>query len=487
MNQRLPQPGRATAAGADARALTVQVDPHLFALLWQENPRIQRTGLPAFGRLRDLVLRATPQIENMWASAVAKAVTKEAAIGFDIDDSAGRPRVGENARSMLLWFDGAWTDGISKHLQDFLLTNNGAFIEVERESKTPWSRAVALWHLDSLYCRRTGLRDYPVVYADRDGHEHQLRYDQVLCLVDMPSPSRTMLGSGQCAADRAWETILKLYAVETYFREMITGGGRLEIHIVNGISDGQLDDALNHADEKSRAKGFVVYRGSTVIPTMKMDTPPSVITIPLAKIPAGFDVEVALRDAYLRYANALGVPVQDVQPLSGQGLGTGTQTTILAEEAEGYGRAAWRRKLLHAFNQIVLPRGLTFGWSNSNDIPEQQRRATMLATKSKVATDLVGAGVLTVDEARAWLADERVIARTLVPDDPTPGEVFADDESNQVEAEAEPPIVEVVKAALYEPTDAPGERIPAATIRQLVSAAEPRATALATEALNGRS
>jgi hypothetical protein len=69
--------------------------------------------------------------------------------------------------------------------------------------------------------------------------------------------------------------------------------------------------------EKIR-RGHVVYKGAVMIP-IQTDQAINIATIDLASIPDGFDVDTERRDAYLRYANALGVPVQDIQPLSVKG------------------------------------------------------------------------------------------------------------------------------------------------------------------------
>ena len=287
------------------------------------------------------MLTLTPQMEDMWASAVYKAKTKTAALGWELSDSKASQRRVRQAQQLLLHFDGTrYVPGFSKVLDDFLLTDNGAFVEVVRATKSAGSRILGLMHLDSLRCWRTGDVDRPVLYQDMMGRDHVLRAHQVLAFVDEPSSRVELCGVGRCGASRAFRTILKLSAIETYFREKVTGDRNLAIHIVNGISDAQLRDAIATGREDANRRGFVYYKGSLVIPAIKMDADLQVVTIPLAEIPDGFDAEQERKRSDTVYANALGIPVQDVQPLSGQGLGTGTQTVILAERARGRG---WRR------------------------------------------------------------------------------------------------------------------------------------------------
>jgi hypothetical protein len=414
--------------------LWFSLDPTMFA------PTMSgaKKGLPAWwSPLRDSVLRSTLHVEDMWAASIAKATTKQAALGFTVTDASESDLRIERAQRTLLFFDGAWTIGLQRHLQDYLLCDNGAFIEVERVSKAPWSRVRALWHLDSAACRRTGNAQYPVVYTDLSGEMHAMRYDQVICMADQPSPHRAAYGLGLCAASRAWTTILKLAAVETYFSEKITGNRALAIHFVNGISTDQLDDINATADEAQARKGFVVYKGSIIVPLRAMSVSPEVVTIDLASIPDGFDVDQERKDAYLRYANAIGVPVQDIQPLSGQGIGTGTQSVILAEEAEGYGLAAWRRTMMHYLNSWVLPPSTQFSWTNLNDARERLQKATADKMRIDALAAAVAAGAMNGNQMLNIMADENIIPRAMVQQDLTPGGSLGDNEKPSDEPEQE--------------------------------------------------
>jgi hypothetical protein len=411
-------------------------------------------GLPAtWSWQRDAVLYMTRKMEDMWSSAVYKAKTKTVARNWEIDDSDDAERRTRRYQQMLLRYDGKrFVPGFSRTLDSFLQTDNGAFVEVVRATNARGSRILGLMHLDPFRCRRTSDPDVPVLYTDLKGHEHEVRDYQVLDFVDEPSLLATSYGTGQCAASRAFRTILKLAAVETYFREKVTGDRNLAIHIVNGISSDQLDDALVTSDAEKRRKGWVYYKGSVVIPAIKMDADLSVITIPLASIPDGFDVQEERKDAYLRYANALGVPVQDIQPLSGQGLGTGTQTVILAEEAEGVGLAAFLSDWTHALNECVLPETTTFSWTNPHDMRDQKAKAEVQQAQAQVIATLLGnptaPGILTQAQALNLAADWGLIPREFLPadGDQTPAGDLSDDEK---------PVGLIVPAALPAPVAAP--------------------------------
>lgn len=399
-------------------------------------------GLPAYwSRARDFVLSATPQLEDMWSAAIYKAKTKTAALGWEVADSKESQQRVKRAQQLLLHFDGKrYVPGFSKVLDDYLVTDNGAFVEIVRASRAVGSRILGLMHLDSLRCWRTGDPQQPVVYTDLQGHEHVLRAHQVLDFADEPSSRAELRGVGRCAATRAFRTILKLAAVEIYFREKVTGDRNLAIHIVNGINDQQLRDAIVTGREDNARRGFVYYKGSLVIPAIKMDADLQVVTIPLAEIPDGFDVDQERRDAYLRYANALGIPVQDIQPLSGQGLGTGTQTVILAEESEGMGLAAFRDDWKHALNEYVFSSTTTFAWSNAHDTRDRKAKAEAEKAEADVVMTLRGdtanPGIISDEQALNMAVDRNLVPPEFLPQqDMTPGSQLADDEKPVGEAQ----------------------------------------------------
>lgn len=412
--------------GKNGAPFTFFLFPNLFA------PTVTgaKPGLPAWwSRGRDAVLRTTPHLEDMWAGSIAKVVTKQSALGFTVTDSEQSDRRVESSQRLLLFYDGAWHHGLSRNAQDFLTQENGAFIEVERATRAPFSKTRALWHLDSAYCRRTGNPEWPVVYTDALGAMHPLRYDQVIALSDQPSPMRQAFGiSTTCAASRAWTTILKLAAIEIYFREKITGGRALAVHFVNGIGQDQLEDAFTDADEAQSRKGYTVYKGSIIIPLRAMNVSPEVVTIDLASIPDGFDVEQERKAARLIYAQCLGVPLQDIEPLSGQGLGTGAQTVIQSEDADTYGMAAYRKALAHYLNVWVLPKTTEFGWTNLNDARERKQKADADTARIAGLAQAVQVGALSPVQMLNILADEKIVPKEMVAQDLTPGGALADSE-----------------------------------------------------------
>lgn len=372
----------------------------------------------------DALLAATLDLEDMWAGVINQAATKIAVRGWEISDSDDSERKTRKAQDLVVNLDGAaeYRSGMNKLLQDFLLTRNGCFMEIERESKSPKSRPRALWHLDSLRCRRTGNLEYPVVYWDMQGHFHALRNDQVIFFADMPSPRANLYGVGRPAAERAFKTIVKLAAVETYFREKITGARALKLVFISGVTKKKLQDVKETSDLEQERRGWTVYKGAVMVPT-ETDAAINIAEVDLAGVPDGFDVEQERRDAYLRYANCIGVPVQDVQPLSGQGLGTGTQTVILDENAEGRGIAYFPRVFEDKVNWLLMPKTTTFDMK-TNDIRDRQAEAALAQVRVATLIAAMGTaqapGFISKEQALNTAVDEGLFPKEYLPKDITP-------------------------------------------------------------------
>lgn len=393
----------------------------------------------------DQVLSATLDLEDMWQGSINQAVTKIAVRGWEISDSDDSTRRTQRAQDLVMNFDGeaSYRSGMNKLVQDFLLTRNGCFLEVERESRNPASRPRALYHLDSLRCRRTGNLDYPVVYWDLSGHWHALRASDVICFADMPSPRANLYGIGRPAAERAFKTIVKLAAVETYFREKITGSRALKLVFIAGIGKKKLSDAITTADAEQERRGWSVYKGAVMIPT-EQDAAINIAEVDLASVPDGFSVETERRDAYLRYANAIGVPVQDIQPLSGQGLGTGTQTMILDEGAEGRGIAVFPKLFEDKINWLLMPKTTTF-IIKTNDTRDRKAELEVKQAEATLIMSLRGTdqapGILTSDQALNMATDAGIVPKEFLPNDVTPeGTVTDSGEQSKPAGDATPAI-----------------------------------------------
>lgn len=399
--------------------------------------------LPFWQPGRDWQLYQSIYREAQWANAISKATTKMSGLSFEVEgDVSMRVR---RAREILMAFDAGrgWVPGLSKHLQAFLLTGNGAFLEIVHQTGAPGSKVIGLVHLDTFRCVRTGDPDYPVIYRDRQGGEHILKAHQAMMLSDMPDQAELWNGVGHCAAERAWPAIIKQEAIERYVYEKTSGQRPLSIWLANGISPTQLENAIGTAKQDSKAKGLAVYMGAVIVPLVDPKAAATVQEIRLAELPDGFDAEKERKNAYLTYANAIGIDPQMLDPdlLASRALGTGAQARVISEKQEGMGLTAWRKAFEHSLNEMVLDEKTTFAFQE-RDLGDEQRRAEISRTRADFLNILVTAGVLTTDQALQIGVDWDEIPEEFLPADETPDESLTDEQKPEGEAAPEVPPAE---------------------------------------------
>lgn len=374
---------------------------------------------------KDFLLRQSVKYEPMWGSAVGKAISKPGAAPWRVEDSNDSSRRTARAQDLLLNFDypNKWKKGIGRNCRDFLTTSVGGVIElVWRKGKV-----AGIFHLDALRCRLTGDSQYPIVYRDVAGNEHGLRDYQVATIVDMPDSDAGHYGLGMCAAERAWGTIRLLAGADLYTTEKLLGNGATELHFVSGILDATLQSIIQTADAAQKAKGLVVYKGA-IISAVMGDVPPGHTSIQLKSAPDGFDAEKERRHAATVYGNALGIPVQEVAPLSGQGLGTGAQTRVLDEAQAGQGLAYYYSQLELLISHTILATTTTF-YMTTNDDRDEKLKVEVAKLREEVRTSMIANGQITPEQARQLAIDSDDLPREMFDEpDVTPEGTLTDNE-----------------------------------------------------------
>jgi len=401
-------------------------------------PMLSATGgidLPAFWTpARDWVLYQTLYREGQWANAVSKAITKMAAMDFEVEGEV--PLKVRRAREMLVAFDlnRGWVSGLGKHLQAFILTGNGAFTEIVHQTGAPGSKVLGLVHLDTFRCIRTGDPEFPVIYRDRRGSEHVLKSHQVMALSDMPDQAELWNGVGHCAAERAFSSILRMEAIERYVYEKVSGKRPLAVHIVN-VPKQQVADALTEAKSQRDAEGMVTYMGAVVMGMADPTATPTVATIPLASLPDGFVAGEERKNAYLIYANAIGIDPQMISPdlVSGKQLGSGAQARVIAEKQEVIGLAAWKKGFTHNISEYALDERTTFFFKEI-DLTDQERKASITNVRATAVGALITAQAITPQQGLQVMVDWDELPEEFLAVDQTSDTTLTDERKPEGDA-----------------------------------------------------
>jgi AraC-like DNA-binding protein len=396
------------------------------------------TDLPPYWSYqRDVILRNTILYEaSYWGSAVGIAINKVAAQSFDIEGDVPR-RIVDAQNLLVQWSGDSYVRGMSKLMLDYLTTDNGAFVEIVRQSSAAGSKIVGLVHLDSLRCQRTGDPETPILFRDLVGGLHELKDYQVMEFTDMPDPGYSWLGVGHCAAERAYDQIYKMAGVTRTVNEKITGSGAHQMAFISGMSNNQMSQVIATAQSEAQAKGLLYYQG-TIIVAAQGDLPVDTKTLQLRGLPENFDQKETLDEALLSYANALGLVLTDLQPLSGQGLGTGKQAEVLEDKAQGRTIAAFRKMFTHAMNEWVMPDKTTFAFME-RDLRDEQQRAAVEDTRETTRGKMIASGEVTAQEARQLAVDAGDLPKEFITVDTTGGQSLGDEEQGS-EVEQEPTV-----------------------------------------------
>lgn len=354
---------------------------------------------PYWSRERDRILRYTTIKAKMWGQAVGIACAKQASLSFEYQ-AENSPLVVRRLQQMMLSLDGkGYVPGVERGVRDYLTTDNGEFWEIVRASNAAGSRILGLMHLDSIRCTRTGDDEIPLVYMDLKGRWHELYDHEVIMMCDMPSASAELFGVGLCSASRAYDKIYGMDAIATYFNEKITGRKANEIHLVNGVSEKTLTSAIASAQADNTERGFQVYKNTIIIPVYSENAVTG-YKIEVAGVPDGFNQKDERDIANLEFANALGLDLQDLQPLSGQGLGTGAQSHVQAEKSKSKTLAARMKQFEHNQNTKVNPDTVTFYFKDL-DLTDEAKRAEISKTRADTRKVLVDTGSINAQESRA--------------------------------------------------------------------------------------
>ncbi len=388
---------------------------------------------PYWSPIYDRTLKSTPMRESMWASAIGIATSKVAASDWRLDGAKIK-----YWQDLMLSVDNdqSFVAFEEKQVRDYLLTCNGNHFEIIRTTDARGARIVGLQHLPSWRCLRTGDPDIPIIYRDRRGAWHEMQDYQVVSMADQPDADDIYFGVGHCAAERAWNAILKLSALELYVYEKISGKNPSRIYLVNAnISEQQLKDAIDTSREHSNQKGLIAYMDAVIVPILDPNATASVGVIDLKGLPENFDADKERIQAMLTYADSIGLDPVELDPnlaARGRALGSGSQAQVLDDKQSGRGLVSYFKKKSYLYNEYVLPDRVTFFFA-SNDLVDTGRKADIFLKHVQAVRDLVGAQgtslpIVTPEQGKQLLATAGDIPAEFLAQPLSDDESLHDDE-----------------------------------------------------------
>jgi GAF domain-containing protein len=381
--------------------------------------------LPSYGtKERDRILRVYDQMEQngLWQGAISGLIKRVRSTPWEIK---GDPYWANYYQAVFQrsQFGKGWGEFVSLVLRDYLTQDYGGFIELigpgEAEGPItgplgdPWRepgdpvRYYGIAHKDTWRCYVTGNPTWPVVYYSlMTGSLHRMHHSRIRRMVDMPSPDERYFGIGLCALSRCIGVAAREIRMGRYIDAFLDDKPKPGINVFSGMTDQQFMAAIKQYIAKQSTDSGDLFGKVLNLFSMDIGAPLTVNSYPFAQTPEKFDFIKYVDLDVNAIALGLGVDRQDLWELAGRGLGSGSQSQILAQKSESKAYGDILQTLERLFNNDILPAGLEFRFKTKNTVGDTAQAGVDVQYAS-VATSLAAIPDMTTGaELRQMLSNK---------------------------------------------------------------------------------
>ena len=264
----------------------------------------------------------------------------------------------------------------SKWIDDYHTQDNGAFLEIignGRKDEAIRGKVIAVAHLDSACCTRTGNAKYPVIYTDPDsGKSYKLHRTRVAFTSQRPSPKKGMYGVGHCSVSNVLNSVQSLIDNHIYKQERV-GSRPTEAFIITG---GGLDpDDIKTAIALQRAQddnSQLARYGRAVIAGSRNIQDPKFMIEHLTEMPEWFDERESTIISMAVIAMGFGMDARELFPAMETGA-TKADAIISHIKQRGKGPGHILSVMENILNVYVLPSFLKAEFDYQDDSEDRQR------------------------------------------------------------------------------------------------------------------
>lgn len=387
-------------------------------------------------------LRRDAQLAEFWksepflSSAVTSIAMTRAALSWEI---TGPPKTVARVQKLLNSsdFGKGWQHLMMQVNIDLLTTDNGAFIEVIRQKpsggkKPEMMPVIGLAHLASLKCIRTGNPLEPVIYIDRKGREHVMKWWQIITLTENPIPE-SPTGRQFCFVSRVLKYAQILKDIEKYNEEKVSGRFTQAIHVVSGVNQREMENIEERANLDRDNQGLMRYGQPLILTTLDPNATVSKETIELASMPDNFNMQETMTWYISLLALASGSDYQEFAPLSGGNLGTASQSDTLHRKSQRKGTQLFIKLIETGLVEAkAIPQSVAFQFKQQ-DAQAEQEQVEIEKTRAETRKIQIDSGEITPEVSRQIAVDKGDLARVYLfimgEEDETPIVTVADDET----------------------------------------------------------
>lgn len=415
---------------------------HVGGMSWWGDSFYRIPYLPTWGtRSRDRRLRLVYRdpYNTLVQGAFAGLIKRWASTPYQIE---GGKRNVKNYQELLNnaqfgEYGGNWRGFISRLGIDFLSLDFGGVVEIigggasDRPLK---GRVVGIAQLDALRCEATGNPEYPLVYWSRiTGQLHKLHYTRVYRFVDMPDGDEAFYGLGLCALSRSIAIAQQQILMTQYNVQKLDDLPPAGLMLLNNIGKGEWDDARKLYQADRQRDGGTIWANTMVLRGTDPNNAISANILPFSQTPDQFSYRDMMEIHVNALALAIGVDPQDIWPLTGAPMGTGTQSAILHTKAQGKMFADMLTMLERFINFYILPDDMEFSFKFT-DTESDKEQAEITAMQMTIASEL--ARLTNTETALRYLADNVESMRDVLLD-PTGEMIEVDDNDPKADTQLE--------------------------------------------------
>lgn len=371
---------------------------------------------PWWSRARDRELSQTWKESNHLSLAVYNSQAKIVGIPFEIVpldySSADSLKEAEELTESIIMaseFGKGFDVCYSKFIEDLLTSDNGGFMEVIGDGPPDGpieGKPIALRHLDSRHCTRTGDPIFPVLYTDVTGKMYKLNWTRVIAVSQMPSSRRNMNGVGFCAVSRSVEIARTLVDILRYKQERLGSRPHNQMLVGKGITAKQIMLALRQVEDELSSKGLTKYAKTVAIGSENPE-------IGIDKIDLNhfepFDESVSFNLGMYAIASAFGMDADELWPTGG-GSANKVEANIRRMRTRGRLPAQITSELSKQFKLKVLPKHLAVHFDFRDD-EEDQQRAVVRDIRGRNRERDLGTGSVNVRVARLNMLKDGDVSR----------------------------------------------------------------------------
>jgi hypothetical protein len=368
-------------------------------MVWEFN---RSPYLPPRGtKQRDLALRWIDRNDDnmLWQGATSGIIKKISTVSFTVTGKQA-----QYYQDMLGYahFGHGWEYLLKLILRDYLTQSYGAIFEIAGpgEPDTQLIEApTGINHLDAGRCYVTGNPIYPLLYYSLwDGKLHKMHASRVYMMVDDPDPDERYLGIGRCALERYITVAQREILMAQYVNAMLDDKPQPGLLALSGIALPAWETLVSRYMQEQSNNERPVFGKTLVMTSVDPNAPVKAEVIPFSQTPEKFDFIKYTDEDVSALALALGVDRQELWELAGRGLGSGSQSAVLAMKSRAKLYGDMLTSLERFMNWAILPDDCEFTFIEHDSQTDVAQTAidVQLATLAQTLSQIPGISPLEI-------------------------------------------------------------------------------------------